>query len=745
MTKHSMYRIDEHHRADEAGPESAEAHFHLANALCESRQYADAVVSFGEALKHNPAFAEAYLNLGGALLQLHETEGADACFQQALQIRPGFAEAHFNLGNLARDQDRPDEAIEHYRRAVASRPDFAEAHNNLGIILQHRNRLDEAVLCYRRAAELRPDNTATLRNLGFALGQLGQVTEAIIAFQKTLESEPDNAELHYRLGNLYKAEQRFDEAIASYRQAISLTPDDRRAHYDLGNALKSRGDHEAARACYERVLELDPEDAAAWISLGNVLKTQDRLSDAAAAYRQVFQTQPDHHVWELWIATLCPTVFGSMAEIDAYRNRLADDIKRISRMGLQLEAEAVTTAGCVPPYNLQFHGRDNRPLKESFAELFRDCFPQEEPPTNRGRPRIGFIVTDTHEGPFLRYLWGVVQRLNPDLFEIVIFCSRMGEKRIRSRVSGRVPRIAVLPNRLHEMVAVLRESRCDVLYHWEVGSDVNNYFLPFFRAAPVQCTGAGLPETSGIRQMDYFLSTDAIEPADAEAHYTETLIRGRTLLTGQAPLSPPTSPKDRSAFGLRRDEHIYFCAQKLAKIHPDFDPLLAEILRRDPDGRIVLAEDKFGYAAAKLKDRFARTLADVAERILFVPRLSMDDYTSLVCEADVLLDSVHYGGGMTAFDGFSLHKPIVTLPGEFVRGRYTAGLYRMMDITEAITATPEQYVSLAVQLGTQHDVRAALSSRICERNGLLFDVTASVREYEQLFGRLIEEARGRGL
>jgi len=736
------YRIDTPGREARASTDSAAAHFHRANALCRSQCYVDAVAGFGEALKRNPRFPEAYLNLGGALLELGETTGAAACFQQALCLRPDFAEASFNLGNLARDQDRPDDAVAHYRRAVAVRPEFAEAHNNLGIVLQQRDRLDEAITCYRRAIELRPDNIAAFRNLGYALGQLGHLSEAITAFRKALELQPHDADLHYRLGNLYKSEQRFDKAIAAYRQAIALVPEDRRAHYDLGNALKSRGDHEAARLCYERVLQLDPEDSAAWISLGNVLKTQDRLSEAATAYRRVLNSQPNCSVWELWIASLCPTVFGSMAELDAYRGRLAGDIERISRIGVRLDAEAVTTAGCVPPYNLQFHGRDDRPLKESFAELFRDCFPQQDPPVNTGRPRVGFVVTDTHEGPFLRYLWRVVQRLNSELFETVIFCSRMGERRIRGRVSGRVPRLVVLPSRLHEMVTVLREVRCDVLYHWEVGSDVNNYFLPFFRAAPVQCTGAGLPETSGIRQMDYFLSTDSIEPVDAERHYTERLIRGRGLLTGQEPLSLPASPKDRTDFGLRGDEHVYFCPQKLEKIHPDFDRLLAEILRRDPQGRIVLAEDKFGYAAVKLKARLANSLPDVVDRILFVPRLSMDDYTSLLLTADVLLDTIHYGGGMTAFDGFSLHKPIVTLPGEFVRGRYTAGLYRTLGITEPIVATPEEYVSVAVRLGTNRDVCASLGRRIREHCHLLFDVARSVHEYEELFERLIAEARG---
>jgi hypothetical protein len=35
----------------------------------------------------------------------------------------------------------------------------------------------------------------------------------------------------------------------------------------------------------------------------------------------------------------------------------------------------------------------------------------------------------------------------------------------------------------------VRETACDLIYYWKVGTDALNYFLPFGRLAPVQCTG----------------------------------------------------------------------------------------------------------------------------------------------------------------------------------------------------------------------------------------------------------------
>ena len=113
-----------------------------------------------------------------------------------------------------------------------------------------------------------------------------------------------------------------------------------------------------------------------------------------------------------------------------------------------------------------------------------------------------------------------------------------------------------------------------MLYYFEMGSDVTNYFLPFFRLAPIQCTGAGLPDTSGISQVDYFLSSDLCEPDRADAHYTERLIRSSSLLTWQQRMRVPSPAGMRADFGIGESQHLYVCPNKIEKFHPDFDGLL---------------------------------------------------------------------------------------------------------------------------------------------------------------------------
>ena len=199
----------------------------------------------------------------------------------------------------------------------------------------------------------------------------------------------------------------------------------------------------------------------------------------------------------------------------------------------------------------------------------------------------------------------------------------------------------------------------------------------------------------------------------------------------------PAGAKRREHFGLPADRNIYLCAQHLGKIHGDFDRMLADILRRDGRGIVVLTADRFGQLAAKLRQRFAAVMPVVSDRICFLPRQSHHDYLALLAAADVLLDPPHFGGVNSTYDGLSLGKPVVTMPSGFHRGRYTYGCYRKMGMTECIATDREDYVARAVALGTDADYRRMIEGRIREASRVLFEDHEAVSEHERLFRELL--------
>jgi predicted O-linked N-acetylglucosamine transferase (SPINDLY family) len=271
----------------------------------------------------------------------------------------------------------------------------------------------------------------------------------------------------------------------------------------------------------------------------------------------------------------------------------------------------------------------------------------------------------------------------------------------------------------------------DVLYYTDLGMDPVTYTLALSRLAPVQCATWGHPVTSGMTTVDYFISAQGLEPPGSQDQYTERLVTLKDLAVyyyRPALAAPPAAPDQ---FGLPADANLYGCPQSLYKFHPEFDPILAGILRADPKGILVLlAAPHKGWEHA-LSQRFARSMPDVCHRVTFVPRQDRQGFLQLNSICDVLLDPLHFGGGNTTYEALALGTPVVTLPSGMLRGRLAYKMYQTIGLMDYVVNTPQDYVRLAVQLGSDKERRRAARQTILASNAPLFENMAGVNQLSE--------------
>src|SRR5207237_3541625 len=91
----------------------------------------------------------------------------------------------------------------------------------------------------------------------------------------------------------------------------------------------------------------------------------------------------------------------------------------------------------------------------------------------------------------------------------------------RSRAAS--DRALALPAELEAARRAIAALELDVLFYQDIGMEPFTYFLAYSRLAPVQCTSFGHPDTTGVAAVDYFVSSDLFEPANAAEHYSERL------------------------------------------------------------------------------------------------------------------------------------------------------------------------------------------------------------------------------
>ncbi len=193
----------------------------------QSGNLAGAAKCFKKAVALAPAQWAGHFNLGNALKQSGQLDQAIISFRAALQ-RADTGQAHNGLASALQAIGEYAEAEQHYRKAIALMPEAAEAHNNLGTLLKEQEQLAQAEDCYRQAIHLNPRFATAHINLGNALSGLGRFAEAKQCYHDALALQPDLPDAHFNLGNTLVELGQLSEAVACFKRCWQLHPEDQR-------------------------------------------------------------------------------------------------------------------------------------------------------------------------------------------------------------------------------------------------------------------------------------------------------------------------------------------------------------------------------------------------------------------------------------------------------------------------------------------------------------------------------------
>lgn len=637
--------------------------------------------------------------------------------------------AHHQAGRL-------QEAEALYGELLAEEPTHADALHLKGVLAHQRGNSQQAIDLITLALAVQPVNPTFYLNLGNAYLEVCRYPEAIESYQSALTYRPDDWDALYNLGIAYQKSGRAQDCIAAYQQAIALRPNVAGPYRNLGAVYHENREVDQAITFFQKAMDLE-EDVAVLAELchnmGDALYDQGKLEEALPYFEQASLLKPTDALWGFHQKTLCPIIPQSETEIRQYRTTLQRELQQALADPFPVSLETLPASGCEPSFFLSYQGEADREIKSQFGNLFTGILERQYPQLMRpvlaqdsGPVRVAFLVTEHHEWIFLKFMQGLLQKLPAPDLQLTVICPPQSIPTLSKAIAREDVAFYPIPATMEQAILGIKAQQFHRLVLFEAGTDSLNYFLPFFRLAQVQCATWGLPNTTGIPAMDYFISSSLLEPDAAQQQYRETLVTLPHLPTYFYRPDLPLITKTRQDFGLPQGKHLYFCPQSLFKMHPDMDALFSGILEADPAGEVVLIGGKYPHWQALLTERFQRTIPQVVNRIRFLPRLSTVDYVNALAQMDVMLDTLHYGGGYTNYEAFCMGMPIVTLPGTHMRGRMTMAKYHMMEIGDGIVDSREGYIEKAVQIGTDAAYRQVLQQSILERNAVLYEEMASV-------------------
>jgi predicted O-linked N-acetylglucosamine transferase (SPINDLY family) len=667
---------------------------------------------------------EEHLKRAGACRDAGDLLGAASCYADVIALDAYYIPAYQELAAMLLEVQCPGDAIEYLKVAVALAPGSADLHNQLGS----------------------------------AWYQVGTLENASACFQAAIELAPEWALPHHNLGIIYQCQGKLQLAVEEYQTAVALKPGMVAAHYNLAVALSATGRPQEAIARYREILQLKANHGDSLFNLAVLLREQGRIEEPLALFEQAARL--DISCWEArwhWLLFL-PIIYRSVEQVHQFRQRFSQGLQEltehVARLNPAEEPGLLMAAGCATNFYLQYQGYDDRKLQEEYGRLVRwiiaSCFteePHDNTPRRDGRLRVGYVSSYLYEHSVGKLFLGWLQHRNSDDFEVHAFhlglrCDNLTKEfQANSDVFHHLPIAGMLGAGLVQALVYARDiilqQRLDILVYLDIGMNPLTTLLGGMRLSPVQCVTWGHPITSGLPTIDYFLSSEGMEPENGAEHYSEELIRLPGIGVSFAAPRLPSPQKNRADFGLREDVIIYLSCQSLFKYLPQNDHVFAEIARAVPKSQFAFLCGQSSEISAIFAERLRQEFADrgqcFEERCVFVPRLDQAGYWDLNRAADIYLDAIDWSGGVTTLEAVSCGLPIVTLPSQFMRGRHSTAILRCLALRDTIASDKYHYVRIAVRLGLDPKYRQQIVDSMQKNLHRLYDNRIAATALEEFF------------
>ncbi|BAV33879.1 hypothetical protein SCL_1574 [Sulfuricaulis limicola] len=575
---------------------------------------------------------------------------------------------------------RFDEARLVYQQVCAGLKTDADCWHTLGAINGMLKRHDEAVACCSKAVELNPRHVGAWYNLGIALRDTRQLEKSVTALRRTLALNPRHEGAATSLGHVLAALHRYEEAEEVFRGILRYQPGNAEFYAVYGSAMQTLGRYEAAINAYDKAIRLK----------------HPRLAE----------------IQENAAAALC--MQGKYRESIEYFDAALKLEPRNARIHSSMLLTLHYLAGQDPVELLERHrqwpGNVARPVPASAPG------PIAAAGERSARLRIGYVSADLRKHSVAYFIEPLLAHHDPARYEITCYFSH----KEADDTTGRLRRLAhrwrdVADMDDAQLSRAIADDAIDILVDLNGHTSGNRLTVFASRAAPVQVSFIGYPDTTGVTGMDYRLSDAIADPPGAERFCTESLYRlpGCFLCYRPPENAPPParSPCETNGFV------TFGSFNNLAKVNPEVIALWARLLLAVPGSRLVLKNPSLTDRSTR--ERYQALFAEAGipgERLDLIGYIPDDaGHLGAYSRIDLALDTFPYNGTTTTCEALWMGVPVVSLCGDRHSARVGASLLTAAGFPEWIADTPERYVATGRELAADGAKLAGLRAQLRER------------------------------
>ena len=241
----------------------------------------------------------------------------------------------------------------------------------------------------------------------------------------------------------------------------------------------------------------------------------------------------------------------------------------------------------------------------------------------------------------------------------------------------------------------------DILVDLTGHTSGNSLDVMAYKPAPIQISGIGYFDTTGLDTIDYFIADKFTDPEGLnENFFTEKFLRlqhSHFCYTWHD-LAHYVTPAPCTQKG-----YVTFASfNNFTKVTDEMLKLWAKILDGVPNSRLYLKAKIFkeSYGSELVRKRIKAAGIDL-DRVDCEP--FEVDYIRYYERVDIALDTFPYPGGGTTCDALYMGVPVITLVGERHNSRFGYSLLMNIGLEELCAFNADEYVQKAIDLANDRE------------------------------------------
>lgn len=367
--------------------------------------------------------------------------------------------------------------------------------------------------------------------------------------------------------------------------------------------------------------------------------------------------------------------------------------------------------------------------------------------------RIGVIHRHFDSQPEIYATLPLFEHLDPERFEVILFTYVNNFSVLEEYCRERSADMVVLPAALNSQLELLRNAQLDVaVFGTNLAGDCNVVTrLALHRVAPLQVATGSTVGTSGLPEIDLYLSGTLAATEGAPAQFTErlALMSGPThYFNFEVDRTDALLKCARADFGLPDDAFVFVSTADCRKITPEMQQAWARLLAAVPGAYLLVhpfhqqqsSRHTIQHFYTEFEQAMTREGVNTARLVVSTVNFSSRaELQGLVALGNVYLDTFPVSGVDALVHPLALGLPVVGWNTDALHSRTGGSLLRTLGLEELIANTEESYLAIATILAGDSAYRENIQARIRAQSTSVPAYLDSLRA-SRTFGALMDVA-----